>query len=376
MAKVKTEKQVVTKRYALYQGDCVKVIKGIPDDSVGLVIYSPPFVSLYSYSDETADMSNSRTYDEFFEHYGYLIRELHRVTMPGRIVAAHCMELPTFKRNGEEIGLQDFPGDIIRAFQKEGFVYHARFCLWKDPLVAATRTKAIGLAHKQIVKDSAMCRTGIPDYVLAFRKRGENPKPIPHPNGLTAYHGSRLVPSKFDSFLLPYGNGQPSDQGKNKRSHWIWQQYASPVWFDIRQTKVLHFRQAKDPDDQRHICLARSSRVLTKERGYIPIRRIEPGEHVLTHKGRWRPVLAVQMNGIQRVVTIRAQGVPGLTMTPDHKLWTRKSDWVRQREGAEHTTPKWIEAKDCLGGYLNLKLPAEEELEISDSQHWWIVGRW
>lgn len=178
--------------------------------------------------------------------------------MPGRIVAVHCMDLPTHKRNGDEIGLRDFPGDIIRLFQKHGFTYHSRVTIWKDPLTAAVRTKAIGLAHKQIVKDSALCRTGIADSLLAFRKPGENTKPIQHPRGLRDYCGARSVPTNLDKHLVDSAEmdlaKNPYDSRKDKRSHWIWQQYASPVWFDIRQTKVLPFRDAREADDERHIC--------------------------------------------------------------------------------------------------------------------------
>lgn len=251
----KVVKQVITDRYALYNGDCCEVVPSLPEESVGFAVFSPPFADLYSYSDAQEDMGNCSDYKDFFAHFGFLVESLYRVMVPGRVVAVHCMDLPTFKRNGEEIGQKDFPGDIIRCFQKRGFIYHSRFVIWKDPLLAATRTKAIGLAHKQICKDSALCRTGIPDYVLAFRKPGENPKPVAHPKGLTAYHGSRPVPRNLDKeFLGPMDTHNPYDSRKDKRSHWIWQQYASPVWFDIRQENVLPYRKARDKDDQRHIC--------------------------------------------------------------------------------------------------------------------------
>ena len=242
-------KQKLTKRFAVYNGDCCEVLAEFDDDSIGFSIFSPPFADLYSYSDDDRDMSNCSDYDEFFNHFQFLVEHLNRVTMPGRIVAVHCMDLPTFKSKGEEIGMRDFPGDIVRMFQGEGFVYHSRHCIWKDPLLAAVRTKAIGLAHKQIVKDSSICRMGIPDYVLAFRMLGDNPVPISHGQGLTEYHGGRDIPGSLGSF-----EGWDGAQGKNKRSHWIWQQYASPVWFDIRQTNVLPFREGRQADDQRHIC--------------------------------------------------------------------------------------------------------------------------
>ncbi len=240
--------QKITKEYALYNGDCCEIIKSIPDSSIGFSIFSPPFCNLYSYSDNKADMGNSKTYEEFFEHFRFLVKELYRVMLPGRIVSVHCMDLPIFKSVSGFIGLRDFPGKIIRLFRKEKFIYHSRHCIWKDPLLAAVRTKAIGLAHKQIIKDSSICRTGIPDYILSFRKRGENPKPIKNKKGLTIYYGSRDIPKKLNRFI---GH---QEQKTNKRSHWIWQQYASPVWFDIRQTRVLSYRKGRIANDEKHIC--------------------------------------------------------------------------------------------------------------------------
>ena len=234
--------------YVLYEGDCCEVLPDLPDASVGFSVFSPPFADLYSYTDQTEDMSNVKSYKDFFDHFEFLVKELMRLIMPGRVVAVHCMDLMMFKRDGNEIGLRDFSGDLLRCFQDHGFIYHSRHCVWKDPLIAATRTKAIGLAHKQIVKDSAICRTGLPDYILAVRKPGENPNPIRHPKGFTQYCGSRSVPHDLDKWI-------DSDEPRiNKRSHWIWQQYASPVWFDIRQSRVLPFREAKDEDDTKHIC--------------------------------------------------------------------------------------------------------------------------
>jgi hypothetical protein len=246
---MKKVKRKITERFALYMGDCCQVLPDLPDESVGLSVFSPPFVSLYKYTDDDRDMGNSDTPSQFFEHFGFLVEQLYRLTMPGRVVAVHCMELPTYKRDGEEIGIWDFPGEIVRCFLERGFIYHSRHCVWKDPLVAATRTKAIGLAHKQIVKDSAMCRMGLADYVVSFRKPGENMMPIGHSDGLTEYHGGRPVPRNLSRW-----EGWNGDQGRNKRSHWIWQQYASPVWSDIRQTKVMPYREARDGDDERHIC--------------------------------------------------------------------------------------------------------------------------
>jgi DNA modification methylase len=243
-----TKNQTITNKYALYCGDCCEVLPDIPSDSVGFSVFSPPFASLYSYTDDPRDLGNSKTYKEFFEHFDFVIRQLMRVLMPGRNVSIHCSDLCTFKRNGESIGLQEFPDDLVKAFKRKGFIYHSHHVIWKDPLIAATRTKAIGLAHKQAVKDSSMIRAGIPDEILTFRKPGDNPKYIGHPNGLTTYHGSRSIPKELDRYI------GTQEQSKNKRSHWIWQQYASPVWFDIRQTKVMPYRSARAGNDEKHIC--------------------------------------------------------------------------------------------------------------------------
>ncbi len=258
---VVVKNQVVTKRWSAYCDDCCNVTPAIPEECIGFSIFSPPFCSLYSYSDSDQDMGNARTNEEFFHHFDFLVKQLFRITMPGRIVAVHAMDLPTFKNKGEEIGTYDFPGDINKCFLENGFIRHARITIWKDPLIAATRTHAINLAHQQLVKDSAMSGIGIPDTILAFRKPGENPKPITHPKGLTEYAGSRPIPKDLDRYIKihqeEHGKGiekNPYNSGKDKRSHYVWQQYASPVWFDIRQTRVLPYVEGKDKDDQRHIC--------------------------------------------------------------------------------------------------------------------------
>lgn len=245
---VRCKNQCITDKYSIYNGDCVKVMRGIPDDSIGFSVFSPPFADLFAYSDATEDLGNCKSYDQFFVHYGFLVDQLFRAMMPGRIVAIHCMDLPTHKSSEGYIGIRDFPGDIVRSMESKGFIFASRHCIWKDPLIAATRTKALGLAHKQIVKDSSMCRTGIPDYVLAFRKRGQNPIPIEHPLGLSNYVGSRSIPRE-----LEYYRGY-KDPKTNKLSHWIWQSYASPVWDDIRQGRILPYKKAKEEDDQKHLC--------------------------------------------------------------------------------------------------------------------------
>lgn len=237
--------QKIHDEYSLYHGDCVQVVKEIPTDSLHMTVSSWPFVSLYQYTDAVADMSNIRTKNDFFNGIDFMLSELARIMMPGRLIATHCMELPTSMERDGVIGLYDFPGDIIRAFQKHGFVFHSRVTIWKDPLIAATRTHALGLAHKQIVKDSSMCRQGIPDQLVIMRKIGKNPEPVAHPRGLTKWIGRPEDEPKAEWH---------ADQGKNKYSHFVWQNYASPVWMDIDPSDTLQRKGARDEGDSRHIC--------------------------------------------------------------------------------------------------------------------------
>lgn len=219
----------------LYNGDCVDVAKLIPSNSVGLSIFSPPYSSLYTYSDSTRDMGNSRGDAEFFKHFGFLVNELLRITKPGRIVAVDCMNIPAMKERDGYIGLKDFRGDLIRLFLSYGFIFHSEHCMWKDPLIEAVRTKALGLMHKQLCKDSAMCRAGIPQYLLAFRKPGVNEERVFHENGL-------------DYFI---GENEPTE---GTLQHERWRRYASPVWMDINFGNTLNHKTAREESDERHIC--------------------------------------------------------------------------------------------------------------------------
>lgn len=221
--------------WMIYNGDCVDVIEGLPDESVGYTIFSPPFASLYTYSNSERDLGNCKTDEEFMAHFRFVAENLMRLTMPGRLVSIHCMLIPAMKERDGYIGLKDFRGDIIRLFQDVGFIFHGEVTIWKDPLVEATRTKALGLMHKQLCKDSSMCRQGLPDYVVTMRKPGENPDLISHPEGLTAYAGA-------------------DDVKEGTYSHEVWRKYASPVWFDIRQTRTLNKSGAREEKDERHIC--------------------------------------------------------------------------------------------------------------------------
>lgn len=238
--------QKITQEYAMYHGDCVEVMRGLPSDSVHMSVFSPPFASLYSYTDAQEDFSNVRDYLQFFAGMSFMIAEMVRVLMPGRLVSFHCINLPKSKEHDGVIGLRDFRGDLIRAFEAHGFIYHSEVVIWKDPLIAATRTHAIGLAHKQIVQDSAMCRVGIPDYLVTMRKPGDNPEPVSHkPSGFDRWVGPKEREPKAE---------KRKEHGKNKYSHEVWQRYASPVWFDIDPSDTLQRQSAREDDDSRHIC--------------------------------------------------------------------------------------------------------------------------
>ena len=214
--------QVTKNKYAVYNGDSCEVVKAIPDNSIHYTIFSPPFASLYTYSNSDRDMGNSKGDDEFYNHFIYLAKELYRITMPGRLLSFHCMDLPLMKERDGVIGLKDFPSIIRQIFEDCGFIYHSKVTIWKNPVTEMQRTKALGLLHKQIRKDSAMNRQGIPDYIVTMRKPGDNPERISHTH---------------ETF--------PVD---------VWQNYASPVWMDIRQSDTLQKKSAREDKDERHIC--------------------------------------------------------------------------------------------------------------------------
>lgn len=238
--------QIITDNYALYCGDCMEVMQALPDNSIHLSIYSPPFGGLYHYSSSERDLSNCKDRGEFFEHYEFVVRELARLSLPGRIAAVHCTDIPTGNTGSD--ALTDFPGDIIRLHQKIGWVYVSRYHVWKEPLGVRNRTMAKNLAHKTIVDDSSRCSCASADYLLIFRWKGENTVPIIHPHGLTEYAGERKVPAD----LLKY-RGYKGNQIKNRYSHWIWRQYASAFWDDVRIGRVLPYKKSRDPDDEKHI---------------------------------------------------------------------------------------------------------------------------
>lgn len=241
-----TSKQTITKDYAIYNDDCIKVMKSLPDGSVHLTVYSPPFGGLYNYSSDARDLSNCIDYDEFMTHYEYVVREKHRITMPGRMSAVHCMDIPTGNTGLDH--LRDFPGDIIRLHEKCGWKYVARYHVWKEPLTVRNRTMTKSLSHKGLTIDSTRCSIANADYLLIFRRSGVNPVPVAHPTGLLSYAGERRIPND----LLKYRNWQGS-QLENRFSHWIWRHYASAFWDDVRLDRVLPFKPAKDEEDERHV---------------------------------------------------------------------------------------------------------------------------
>lgn len=238
--------QVITDSYAIYQGDCNEVMQTIPKESIHLSLYSPPFGGLYHYSSDLRDLSNSDSYEDFFEHYGFVVKELFRVTMPGRMTAVHCTDIPSGNTGTDY--MIDFPGDIIRLHEKHGWKYIARYSVWKEPLGVRNRTMAKNLAHKTIVDDSSRCSNAAADYLLVFRRKGENKIPIEHPTGLLRYAGEREMPKELLKF-----KGYKGNQIENRFSHWIWRQYASSFWDDIRLNNVLPFKQSRNEEDEKHV---------------------------------------------------------------------------------------------------------------------------
>lgn len=238
--------QKITDNFAIYNGDCISTMNALPDSSVHLSIYSPPFCGLYQYSSNERDLSNCKDYNQFFEHYTFVVRELFRLTKPGRMTAVHCMDIPSGNSGCDY--MIDFPGDIIRLHEKEGWHYVARYAVWKEPLAVRNRTMQKNLAHKTIVDDSSRCSNASADYLLVFRRKGENTIPINHTNGLLEYAGERKMPAELHRY-----RGWTGNQIENRFSHWIWRQYASAFWDDIRIDRVLPFRGARDSDDERHV---------------------------------------------------------------------------------------------------------------------------
>ncbi len=237
---------VIGDKYALYNGDCIEVMRAMPDACVGLTVYSPPFGGLYNYSSDERDLSNCDDYEQFFEHYAFVVKEKHRITMPGRITAVHCMDVP--KSNSGTDTMIDFPGDIIRLHENHGWRYTGRRMIWKEPLAVRLRTMQKNLAHASLVADSIDCGVASGDFLLTFRRTGENPVPVQHPVGMLDYAGERRPPNDVLSY-----RGWTGKQTENRFSHWIWRQYADCMWDDIRMQRVLPYKAARDSEDEKHV---------------------------------------------------------------------------------------------------------------------------
>lgn len=238
--------QEIGVEYALYNGDCIEVMKGLPDKSIHLSIYSPPFAGLYNYSSDERDLSNCDSYEQFMEHYRFVVREKARITIPGRMTCVHCMDVP--RSNSGTDSYIDFPGDIIRLHESEGWKYAGRHMIWKEPLEVRLRTMQKNLAHASLVADSIDCGIASGDYLLLFRRDGKNPIPVHHPVGLLEYAGERAIPSDVLSY-----RGWTGKQTENRYSHWIWRQYADCMWDDIRTGRVLPYVDSREEDDEKHV---------------------------------------------------------------------------------------------------------------------------
>ena len=351
--------------WTMLLGDSAERLRELPAESIDLSVYSPPFMSLYTYSPTERDLGNNRDAAAFFEHFGYIIDELLRVTKPGRVTAVHVADVPAMLVRDSYIGLKDFPGETIREFERRGWIFDGRVTIDKNPQVQALRTKAKGLVFRQLETDSTWSRPAIADQILKFRKPGENAVPV-HPDisreewilwARAVWYAADYTPGTYAY------TGGISKQGHGDES------------LGIRETDTLQFTTVRSEEDERHICMARGSLVLTRQYGYIPIEAVNVGDLVLTHLGRWMPVTAKRCNGIKAIVRTSGQGVADLRTTPDHLIWTRQALGDHARQYAQAADPSWMRAESTLGSYLNLKLPPIENNPLT-AKEWWIVGRW
>ncbi len=321
--------QLLTELYAIYCGDSCEVLPTLATESFNLSIHSPPFAGLFHYSSSPRDLSNARSYEEFMDHYAFIVAELARLTMPGRMAAVHVMDIP--KDGANLCGSLDFPGDVIRLFERYGFEYTPRICIWKEPLGVRNRTMAKSLAHRQIVEDSTLTTVASADYLIPFRKKGKNRIPVAHPYGLTSYAGERKIPGD----LLKYRKWK-GKQTENRYSHWIWRNYASCFWDDIRLDRVLEYEAARDAEDEKHIHPLQLDVI---ERACVLWSN--PGEVVLTpFMGVGSEVAGAVMNGrkgvgIELKPSYFRQAVRNLEVIPD----TPPEDSQREIEFAEPVLP-------------------------------------
>lgn len=389
--------QVDGERFVAIHGDCVEAMRDLPDNSIDYSVYSPPFSSLYIYSESARDMGNVGGDDEFQATYAHALAELFRVTKPGRLTTIHVKDLVYYSNASEkgDRGLRDFSGACIKTHVDAGWTYHSRTTVRRCPVREMTKAKPDGLLYRNFRLDAGRVRQGLPEYIITFRKwaEGEQAPPIVHVPGLWpewAGEGEQFVTGRGPHDLLPdyerLGEAAQKRDPRYLEALDIWQRWADPVWLDTSETDVLNVRVARDEEAEKHLCLARGSLVLTII-GFKPIEEVEVGELVLTHRGRWRAVIGKLNAGVRPVVTVRAQGVPGLTLTPDHKLWTRlvphggKWDACFARRRAERTEPSWVRSDEVVGSYVNLKLPPIDQDADPQRLGWtpldlWIAGRW
>lgn len=339
--------------YHLHHGDCVEFMATLDGPAFDFAVFSPPFPSLYAYTSEEADIGNSEDFSgDARLHLSFFYRQLIRVMKPGRVVIVHVAQIPRMKRAGGQ-GLFDFRGFNIRLAERFGFVFEYDWCVRKNPQSQAIRTRSRELQFSGLESDRTKSRGAIPDYLLKFRAPGDNAVSV-------------------------------DNDGEVSRNDWI--KWAEPCWGDIRETDTLNVRGTKGEDDTKHICVARGSLVLTRE-GHKSIEDVKVGDMVLTHKGRWRPVVAKRCNGVKPVVQVEAQGVSYLLVTPDHRLWTRRfigpggkgrppgTSACSHRRNAVRATPEWMGAQHTKSSYVNLQLPPIEDSSYT-SEEWWLVGRW
>ena len=403
--------------YTVVHNDCVKEMDNIKENSLDLILTSIPFSTQYEYSPNFADFGHTDNNSHFFEQMDFLTPKMLKALKPGRVAAIHVKDriVPGGLTGLGYQTVYPFHAETIRHYQKHGFGYMGMITVVTDVVRENNQTYRLGWS--EVCKDSSKISCGMPEYLLLFRKTPTDTSNAyaddPVVKTKSAYSRSRwqtdahgfwrsagnrlMLPEELETLdhdvifkwfrdhnlqnVYDYEAhvkiGETIDgHGRLPVTFMLLQppSWMPDVWTDVARMRTLNMLQSQKGKEM-HLCLARDSRVLTKERGYVPIQDVIVGENVLTHKGRWRPVQIVRNTGVQPVITIKAHGVPGLTLTPDHKLWVRKSDWKRQRDGAERIDPKWIEAENTLGGYLNLKL-ADTEHHDGDETLWWTVGRW
>ena len=336
--------QELTDRYAVYCGDCVEVMRTLPAGSVHLSVYSPPFAGLYTYSSDERDLSNCIDRDEFFEHYGYCIDEVARLTMPGRISAVHCMDIPLSNAGCDAVF--DLPGRVILEHERRGFAYGGRRVIWKEPLAVRNRTMMKSLHHKTLCEDSTRTSIANADYLLMFRRKGENTIPVRHEVGLLGYAGEREVPAHLSRY-----RGMPGDQKKNQFSQWIWRQYASSVWMDVRIDRVLPHRQAREGEDEKHVHPLQLDVI---ERAVVMWSN--PGEVVLTpFMGVGSEVAGALMNGRRAV---------GVELKPSYyrqALKNIKEALERKGEGEEADLFAGLDAAPAIDDEERAEEPAPKK---------------